>query len=83
MRCARDHETGSCDMEPDDRRIIRLDEVIERTGLPRSSLYHAVQAGDFPPPVRTGTRRVGWRLAEVIAWIDSRPSTRGGWQRSR
>lgn len=56
--------------------IIRLPAVRERTGLARTSIYTAIAAGTFPAPVRLGKRSVGWRAADVNAWIASRVSTR-------
>jgi len=53
-------------------RFIRLPEVITRTGLKRSSIYAAVQAGTFPAQIPLGERAVGWDESEVSAWIESR-----------
>jgi prophage regulatory protein len=30
------------------------------------------KAGKFPKRIRIGVRRVGWRLADVEAWLDER-----------
>ena len=53
-------------------RFIRLPEVIARTGLKRSSIYAAMQAGTFPAQIPLGERAVGWEESEVSAWIESR-----------
>ena len=58
--------------------ILRLPRVIDVTGLPRSSLYAKIAAGEFPAPIKLGQRSVGWSAAEVEAWIDTRISQRGG-----
>lgn len=55
-------------------RIIRLPEVIRLTGLKRSSIYAAVQAGTFPPQIPLGERAVGWDESEVEDWIGQRIS---------
>ena len=60
-------------MTLDDHRILRIEEVVQITSLSRSSLYQAIADGQFPPPVRVGAQRVGWRQAEIIEWIASRP----------
>ena len=60
-------------MTLDDHRILRIEEVVQVTSLSRSSLYQAIAEGQFPPPVRVGARRVGWRQGEIIDWIASRP----------
>ena len=54
-------------------RLLRLPEVLQLTGLSRSTLYRKVKEGDFPCPVKLGKRAVGWRESEVIAWINARP----------
>ena len=52
--------------------IIRLPEVKARTGLCRSAIYSAIQAGTFPKQISLGTpRAVGWDSDEVQAWIDN------------
>ena len=45
-------------------RIMRIPEVVEVTGLSKTTIWRRVKSGDFPPPVRLGslaTRSVGWR----------------------
>ncbi|MBI5136849.1 MAG: AlpA family transcriptional regulator [Nitrospirae bacterium] len=54
-------------------RLLRLREVVARTGLSRSTVYVRVTAGDFPAPVAIGGCRVAWREDEVNDWIASRP----------
>ena len=52
-------------------KIIRLPEVKARTGLCRTAIYSAIQAGTFPKQISLGTpRAVGWDSDEVQAWID-------------
>lgn len=55
-------------------RIIRLRDVIGKTGLSKSSVYRlaADPNSDFPPPVRLSQAAVGWKESEVDAWIQSR-----------
>ena len=57
------------DEEITGRRIMRLREVCQFTGLGRSTIYAKVSAGGFPPPIRLGTRSVGWRLADIDTWL--------------
>lgn len=52
-------------------KIIRLREVIEKTGLARSTIYKYIDAGTFPEPVPLGGRSVGWVDSEVHDWIIS------------
>jgi prophage regulatory protein len=36
-------------------------------------IYRLEAAGLFPPRIKAGQRRVGWRRGEVLAWLRSRP----------
>ena len=65
---------GRYSMCQEGRRILRRAEVERITGLPRSTLYEMINRGEFPPPVRLGRRAVGWFEADVLAWLDSRPT---------
>ena len=53
-------------------RILRLPEVVSRTGLPRASIYQQMAQGSFPKPIAISTRSRGWIESEVDAWIDER-----------
>jgi prophage regulatory protein len=57
-------------------RIIRLNEVINRTGLGKTSLYKFIKAKTFPQPIALGERAVGWVEAEVDQWITARINER-------
>lgn len=57
-------------------RIIRLKEVIDLTGLARSSVYRYVAQNSFPKPVSLGDRAVGWVESEVREWISERIAER-------
>ena len=54
-------------------RILRLDAVLDRTGLSRSLIYQLVSEGNFPAQIHLGARCVGWIEAEVVDdWINAR-----------
>ena len=57
---------------PEKKRIIRLPEVIARTGRSRSSIYADMKCNAFPKPINLGARAVGWLEADVDAWIEGR-----------
>ena len=60
-------------------RFLRLPEVLERTGLSRSTIYVRLDQGRFPRPVSLGGRAVGWIEAEVDEWIREQiEASRGG-----
>lgn len=50
-------------------RILRLNAVLDRTGLSRATLYRKVQAGTFPRQVKIATRCAGWRESAVNDWV--------------
>lgn len=52
--------------------VIRLPEVIRRTGHPRSTLYNLVARKQFPQPIKLGVRAVGWVETEVSDYITHR-----------
>ncbi|WP_212810495.1 AlpA family transcriptional regulator [Pseudomonas sp. Ost2] len=50
-------------------RIIRLKEVMDLTGLARSTIYKFISGDSFPKPISLGDRCVGWLESEVHDWI--------------
>ncbi len=56
-------------------KIIRLREVLDRTGLSRSMAYALIEKEQFPRPVSLGARAVGWLSSQIDAWITSRIPT--------
>ncbi|WP_405118782.1 helix-turn-helix transcriptional regulator [Pseudomonas leptonychotis] len=56
--------------------LIRLPEVIQKTGLSRMSVYRLMKAGTFPASRKLmgpGRRApIGWSANEVQAWIEER-----------
>lgn len=57
-------------------KILRLKEVMERTGKSRSSVYADMAKGCFPCPVAIGTRAVGWLEQDISEWIMAREKVR-------
>ena len=54
-------------------RVLRLDEVVARVGLSKSTLWRYIDEGDFPSPIKLGPRASGWIEHEIDEWIASRP----------
>ncbi len=52
--------------------VLRLPQVIARTGLARSTLYLRVEEGRFPTPISLGRRSIGWIEAEIDEWLNQR-----------
>jgi prophage regulatory protein len=67
-----DFSSGDATMSgmPADR-ILRLDAVLERTGLSRATLYRKIHDGTFPRQVRIATRCTGWRESAVNEWMQN------------
>lgn len=53
-------------------RVLRLEEVIELTGLSRSTIYKYIEDGLFPRSVPLGGRAVAWVDQEVHDWVMAR-----------
>lgn len=58
-------------------RLIRLRDVMTKTGLSRSYVYALAQKGQFPKPVKLSERSSAWIESEVQSWIDERIKQRG------
>ena len=58
-------------------RILRMRQLIERTGLSRATLY-ALMSSDptFPKKIKLTERSIGFLEFEVVAWIASRAEAR-------
>ena len=50
-------------------RILRLNTVLDRTGLSRWTLYRKIGAGTFPRQVKIAERCAGWRESAVDDWM--------------
>jgi len=50
-------------------RILRINTVLDRTGLSRSTMYRKMQNGTFPKNIRISTRCAGWRESAINAWL--------------
>ena len=55
------------------KRLIKLPEVMWRTGLSRSSVYRKMEKGEFPKQVKQGEGGVAWWEHEVEDWMESLP----------
>ncbi|MBW6499737.1 MAG: AlpA family phage regulatory protein [Bacteroidales bacterium] len=59
---------------PQPDRLLRLHEVCALTGVGKTSVY---SIEDFPRRVQLSRRAVGWRLSQILAWIESRVQAGG------
>ncbi|WP_139750796.1 helix-turn-helix transcriptional regulator [Aeromonas media] len=64
---------------PPQFRLIRMKEVIQKTGLSKSSIYDLIARDQLPRPVRlspTGGRSVAFVESEIDTWIAERIAAR-------
>jgi len=50
-------------------RILRIQAVLDRTGLSRATLYRKMRNGTFPTNIRISTRCAGWRESAISEWM--------------
>ncbi len=63
-------------LPPNERRILRLEEVEAKSGFKRAHIYNLMKKRQFPQAMRLGVRAVGWDSIEIDQWIDERVNNR-------
>ena len=63
-------------LQPNERRILRLEEVEAKSGFKRAHSYNLMKKRQFPQALRLGVRAVGWDSIEIDQWIDERVNNR-------
>ena len=58
--------------------VLRRHDVERVTGLPRSTIYDKMKAGEFPKPIPLSGRSVGWLSNEIESWLKERVAARDG-----
>lgn len=48
--------------------FLSVGEVVEKTGLSRTTIWRMRRVGSFPHPVRISQGRIGFRLSDLEAW---------------
>jgi prophage regulatory protein len=60
-------------VEAKNLRLIRLGQVMNKTGMGRSWIYQSIKNGSFPKPISiSGAHAVAWVEHEIEGWIESR-----------
>jgi prophage regulatory protein len=62
---------GNIEMDTDQEHIVRIDIVLYRTGLSRSTMYRKMKEGSFPNRVQIGIHSSGWRESDINCWISN------------
>ena len=52
--------------------IMRMPDVVTRTGLKRPTIYRLIAAGQFPSKLQLSPGCVGFYASDVEAWIAAR-----------
>ena len=58
-------------------RLMRLPEVVQMTGVSRSTIYRWMENGEFPRQISLGANTVAWLESDVNDWIQLRISRSG------
>lgn len=51
--------------------IVDIWDVVKLTSLSRATIYRKMGCGTFPSNRRLNANRAGWRLADVLVWLDN------------
>lgn len=54
---------------PQPDRIVRLNTVLSRTGLSRSTIYRKIAEGTFPAQIKISVNGAGWHESEIDRWV--------------
>lgn len=57
-------------------RLLRLNQVLDKTGLKRSQVYAYMRTGDFPRSIKIGPSSVAWLESEIEEWINQKLNNR-------
>ena len=51
------------------KKLLKLQQVIERVGQSKSTIYRGMDAGVFPRPVKLGSRMVRWLSDDIDDYL--------------
>lgn len=52
--------------------ILCIRNVVQITGLPRSTIYRLMSQSMFPKNIKLSTVAVGWDMADILLWLSER-----------
>ncbi|WP_312451752.1 AlpA family phage regulatory protein [Comamonas sp.] len=61
---------------PREEKLLKLNAVLTRFPVSRSTWYNGIKNGRFPAPIKIGLRGCAWRKSDIDALIDE--CARGG-----
>ena len=53
-------------------RLLRMKEVLIRTGFSRSAIYQKIAEGSFPRQIKIGARAAAWLESDIDTWISEK-----------
>lgn len=57
-------------------RLLRLPQVVDKTGLKRSQIYSYMKENTFPGSIKIGPSSVAWLESEIDEWIKQKINKR-------
>lgn len=57
-------------MEP----MLKIEDVVEKTSLGKSTLEKMIENGEFPKPLKLGPRTRRWHAEDINKWINDLPA---------
>lgn len=54
---------------PAPKSVLRLVQVMAKTGLAKSTIYDHIRRGTFPKPIKLGDKVVAWLESEIDEWL--------------
>ena len=60
--------------------LIRLRDVMHKTGMKRAWIYKLMKRNQFPQSIKLGIRSVAWVESEIDEWISEKINQRNGGQ---
>lgn len=57
-------------------RLLRLPQVLDKTGLKRAQIYTYMKSGSFPKSIKIGPSSVAWLESEIDEWINQKLNSR-------
>ncbi|APY15186.1 AlpA family phage regulatory protein [Brucella sp. 10RB9214] len=64
-------------------RIIRLNTVLSRTGLSKSTMYRKIKESTFPAQLRISINGAGWKESDINRWVENPVARRAGNDKER
>lgn len=57
-------------MTKNSERFLCLDDVMNKTGLGRSTIYNKMKSGEFPKSISISANRIAWLESEIDSWME-------------